>query len=831
MPDDFPRDRPHLFLRGTGETETYRRPNQRIDAPPLPTRDREAHAATLELAVGAALDAARLQRANRDGAIASGTPGFYLEVQLPANARSGLDQLADRRQNMEVVSVRSVVRETGAILLASVFVPERAENYYLRKIDAYRSQETRKGRPRNEPLITRIDTVRLATVRSLFTDEDRLFPEQENEVVWWEVWLREGHREAFERVANALSIPVKTHAVRFPEREVLLAQSDIATLSRLIVHSDVVAELRRAKDTPSFFMSLNGSEQRAWTDDLLARFTGPTHTNVAVCLLDSGVHRAHPLIAPALAPEDCHTINQNWGSDDTATWQGHGTGMAGVTLYGDLVPVLAGNEPVTAAYCLESVRILPPAVGPANDPELYGAITGEAIARAEVQAAQRARAIAMAITSTSTSGGRPSSWSAAVDQLCFEEDNPRLIILSAGNIRDDLMPAEHLVRNDIEPIDDPAQAWNALTVGAFTEKVDITDATFVGYVPVAPAGDLSPRSRTSVAWNRQWPVKPDVVFEGGNLAHDGAAAAEAIDDLQLLTTHYRPEYRHFTTFGDTSAATALAAGMAGSILAARPTLWPETVRALIVHSAEWTPAMQTHIDACNGAKNQIQTLVRRYGYGTPDLGRALRSTRNDLSLVVEDQLQPFQRVQRENRPNSTATMRDMKLHRLPWPRQQLAALGAAPVELRATLSYFIEPNPGDRGWTRRHRYASHGLRFRVKSATETVNEFRARINQAAREEEEGAAGSGGGEEWLLGTFRDRGSVHSDIWRGTAADLADRDAVGVFPVGGWWKEKLYLERFDRSTRYALVVTIRAPGSDVDIYTPVEAQIVITTEIET
>ena len=127
-----------------------------------------------------------------------------------------------------------------------------------------------------------------------------------------------------------------------------------------------------------------------------------------------------------------------------------------------------------------------------------------------------------------------------------------------------------------------------------------------------------------------------------------------------------------------------------------------------------------------------------------------------------------------------------------------------------TLSYFIEPNPGERGWTRRHRYASHGLRFRVKMATETVDEFRARINQAARDEEEGAP-AGGGEDWLLGTFRDRGSLHSDFWFGSAADLAERDAIGVFPVGGWWKEKPYLERFDGQARYALIVTIRAPGS--------------------
>jgi hypothetical protein len=62
-------------------------------------------------------------------------------------------------------------------------------------------------------------------------------------------------------------------------------------------------------------------------------------------------------------------------------------------------------------------------------------------------------------------------------------------------------------------------------------------------------------------------------------------------------------------------------------------------------------------------------------------------------------------------------------------------------------------------------------------------------------------------------------------------LAGRDAVGVFPVGGWWKEKPYLERFDGLARYALIVTIRAPGSNVDIFTPVEAAVTVQTAVQT
>ena len=375
MPDDFPRDRPHLFLGANGETEPYRRPAQVINAPALPQRDRIAHAAALEQAIGIALNAARQQLADRDTAIAAGTPGFYLEVELPGSERAGIDQLADQRQKMEVVAVREPA-VAGGPLLASVFVPARAEDYYLKKVEAYRTRESPSGRPRNEALVTRLQTVRLATARSLFTDEDALFPQDPAAHVWWEVWLREGRREVFERVAQALNTTFKPHAVRFPEREVMLALCDTHTLDRLVGHSDVVAELRRAKDTPSFFMGLGGAEQRAWSDDALARIAPPEDLNTVVCLLDSGVHRAHPLIEPMLAEADCHTINPSWGTDDTAAWQGHGTRMAGIAIYGNLVAVLIGNGLLAPPYRLESVRILPPPAGPANDPDLYGASPG-----------------------------------------------------------------------------------------------------------------------------------------------------------------------------------------------------------------------------------------------------------------------------------------------------------------------------------------------------------------------------------------------------------------------------------------------------------------------
>jgi hypothetical protein len=493
--------------------------------------------------------------------------------------------------------------------------------------------------------------------------------------------------------------------------------------------------------------------------------------------------------------------------------------MAGVALYGDLEAALVTGAPIDLGHRLETVKVLPP--NAQNDPELYGAVTEVGIAKSEASVPGRRRVFCMAVTSDVGLGrGRPSSWSAAVDKLAYGGgDQRRLIVLAAGNIRDPIIPAEYLDANDLAEAENPCQAWNALVVGAYTDKTVITHADFAGWNALAPTGDLSPASRTSNLWDRQWPIRPDVVFEGGNFAHDGTNPAEAIDDLQLLTTHYRPNLRLFDSFGDTSAASALAANFSASILAERPELWAETVRGLMVHAAEWTPAMRGWFDAAN-SQAQRAALLRRYGWGVPDLDRALRSAANDATLMVEDALLPFRK------DGSAIKTRDMHLHRLPWPREELLALGEQDVELRITLSYFVEPNPGERGWTRRHRYSSHALRFAVKRSLESVDQFRQRINRAAEAEEEGNVGAAAGaDNWVLGTIRDRGSIHSDIWRGSAAELAARDAVGVFPVSGWWKEKPGLQRWERSARYSLLVSIRAPNAEIDLYTAIANQLAI------
>ncbi len=83
--------------------------------------------------------------------------------------------------------------------------------------------------------------------------------------------------------------------------------------------------------------------------------------------------------------------------------------------------------------------------------------------------------------------------------------------------------------------------------------------------------------------------------------------------------------------------------------------------------------------------------------------------------------------------------------------------------------------------------------------------------------------------WYFGEhIRSKGSLHSDVWVGTAADLAERSQLAVYPVVGWWREKHSEGHTAKKARYSLIVSISTPSLEVDLYTPVEVQVV--TEIE-
>lgn len=844
------RDRPHILVRRLASAEPYQVPNRRIDPKPLPIpADRGTHGAALTSALDDAQRRGLSRRDQRPTIVAGTVDGLYLVFESFPGLHLALERLDPRqgKRHPELMAVNEVVRDGLLVERATVFVPDGTLGYFLKRLDQYVATASQDN-PRHRELIDHIRTISLASLSELWTDPPDEFPGQEA-CVWWEVWLRNRDGREVDRLqvfATKLGLQLGHRSLRFADRRVCLVEARPAQLALALDVLDDVAELRRPRGPAEILADESAVDQAAWVEQLAARTLPANDDAPTACIVDTGVHQAHPLLKASLNQNDCHACDPAWGVDDR---NGHGTEMAGLALYGDIGTAITSAGQLRLRHRLESVKLLPPPPN-TNPRELYGAITAMAVSLVEIQAPTRRRVFSIATTADGHvpgggaprhAYGQPTSWSAAIDALAAglsiattdegtvsldegDQASRRLFLQAAGNVS--VREADHLTRSDLEPVEDPGQAWNALTVGAYTERDSLAQAPadYDDWTCVAPRGELSPFSRTSVAFGRGWPIKPDVVLEGGNLARspDGTQF-DTPDILQVLTTKAPlRDARLLTVTRETSAATAQAAYIASNILAEYPSLWPETVRALIVHSAEWTPAMRRQFDAAQTRAARV-ALHRRYGMGVPDLARATRSATDALVLVVQDMIHPF---------DGDGHMREMHLHDLPWPTEVLAELGPAKIRLRVTLSYFIEPNPGRRGWARRYSYPSHGLRFDVRRSTESTDEFRKRLNQKARDEEERFPSRRDADEWFFGPEqRGAGSLHTDFCTGRAADLARRGVLAVFPVAGWWKERKGCDHSDRGARYALVLSIETTAEGVDLWTPVAQEVGIPIDIET
>jgi len=341
---------------------------------------------------------------------------------------------------------------------------------------------------------------------------------------------------------------------------------------------------------------------------------------------------------------------------------------------------------------------------------------------------------------------------------------------------------------------------------------------------------MAPTNSTSRTWDNEWPNKPDVVFEGGNAGLDGSRHSTLqLEELMLLCPSAEFRDGAVRTTCGTSPATALAARTAAQILAEYPSLWPETVRALLVHSAVWTPQMHQSCPSGITPKAKGKFLLRTVGYGVPMLQRAVECVASRVSLLAQCELQPF-RIEK-----GQIAYHEMHLHSLPWPQDQLTASPHERVRLRVTLSYFVEPNPGNRGYTTVFRYPGCQLRFRVSSPGQSERDLEAQVNKHAADEmaevESREYVPGTKDGWQLGRQVDRGSIHSDIWEGTAADLLSMRHIAVFPLTGWWRTRPSLRRAESKVKYALAVTIEAENPALDVYTEVANQLAVPVSIST
>ena len=446
-------------------------------------------------------------------------------------------------------------------------------------------------------------------------------------------------------------------------------------------------------------------------------------------------------------------------------------------------------------HALSSVKIYE--AGYETPKEFYGAVIEEAIGKASDMGAS---ILCMAITDESAYNGIATSSSAALDESIYHQGQcDRLVLVSVGNIQtSDVDHNNYIESCKANAVQSPAQAWNALTVGAYTEKTLVGDESFK---PLAAPGGVSPYSCSSYPWHEKR-NKPEIVMEGGNVAYHDLLRETSHSDLSLVTTSNEQE-EPLEPFNATSAATGLAARLAAQIKVENPQLSMLSIRGLMVHSARWTDEMMRI--------NNVEERMTLCGYGVPDENAAVYSNEKCTTYIFENQLEPY------TQGDSGNIYGKMHYYDLPWSKELLEDMGDEYVRIRITLSYYVKPSPGYAGRTSKYRYPSATLHFDLKTATETEEEFLCRRN---RQEGEKTTQNDATRWNVKQQKRERGTVQSDWIECTAADLAEMDKIVVFPGQGWWKERK-LDNVDNSVPYSLIVSIET--KETDIYNAVETAI--------
>jgi hypothetical protein len=825
--------RPHLWIRGRASDRSFHR--QGGGDPSVRDVERRAHARarrreldqTIEhqLARRGELDEALIEELKAQGVIVV-LEGGEATYPLRVDSLERLTQHRIPRPQWLLLSVTPASDDQPE--KAMVWVSDEYRTRFLKLFEQYEHQDTKNGNALNRELVANIARIRHAVLRDLWQSDGE---PSRGGTAWWELWLTTGD-EGPERVrafADGRPIRVADRVLRLVDRTVVWVESAWSELEVLPFTNIPLTEIRRPElaDTVED-LSIDDRSELAY--DLAARITPAAEGAPAVCHLDSGMRAGHVLLEASLDPDDVHSVVDDTGVDT----RNHGTAMASLALLGPLDALLLGTDPVVLHHRVESVKILPDPGATPHDPLAYGLVTAQAVSAPEA-VAQRVRVFCMPVTAPPDLPGQPSLWSASVDALSVgvgiaaaedgiellgppDPNAARLFIISAGNVAPQDLQVDYLAACDTSVVQDPAHSYNALAVGAHTELVaPPSDPAYEGWQVLGRAGDLSPHSRTSLLFDhRSWPIKPDICMEGGNVLYDGVADFHERHPLLSLRTADGNGDAAIGSANATSAATAQAAGLAALAQVRYPDYWPETIRGLLTHGAEWTPPMRQEVDAAVLKADKLR-MLRRYGWGVPTADAVLESSARAVTLVTQDTFVPFS--------GRDFLSRTFRLHQLPWPVEDLQYLGAANVTLRVTLSYFIEPTASRRGWRRRYSYASHGLRFDLKNPLETTDEFISRVNREAQKEEDDAPRATSGlDRWLVGpNQRNQGSLHQDIWEGSGADLAACSVLAVYPVGGWWKYNKRRDRMDRGVRYSLIVSLKTREQGVDLWTPIATEI--------
>lgn len=551
----------------------------------------------------------------------------------------------------------------------------------------------------------------------------------------------------------------------------------------------------------------------------------PPSSAPAVCVIDSGIQEEHYLLEPAIDKDASHSFLPGRPVSEVADQvrpAGHGTRVSGAVLYGEEIP---RSGTVSLPFWIQNARVLDEH---GNIPAtLFPPAALRAIVERYHRGLRKTRIFNHSIGARFPCRQRHmSAWAAEIDNLSNEND--LLFIISAGNISESAIAPftgikEHLTAGRNYPdyfsesscrISNPGQCLHALTVGSVAYGAYEGE----GWRSLAPGnGHPSAFSRSGLGiWNV---IKPEVVEYGGDELVTKATPPDVSTPSHARNCY--PEMVRSTLYPpgpaygrDGAVGTSFAVPKVSRIAARLQEILPDEscllYRALIVQSARW-PEWAASAQAAD-----MLDVLRRIGYGIPDMARATTNTEHRTTLISAGE--------------SHIKAGECHIYQVPIPALMRGPADEFDIRIEVTLSYVASPRR-----TRRNlrRYLSTWAEWKSSKLGQDINDFRVRALKG--QEEDNSHANGTPLPWMLdsnpnwGTIRNAkrnaGTVQKDWAIVKSNALPENFCISVVGHKGWSHDP------DSTARYALTVSFEVVGKEIAIYEPLRIAVEeLQTEIE-
>ena len=380
----------------------------------------------------------------------------------------------------------------------------------------------------------------------------------------------------------------------------------------------------------------------------------PPENSTGIAILDSGILSSHPLLKNAVGDATYVPLNSNNKIKEPKDDVGHGTGVAGIALYGDIKECIVEKKFQPEVWIF-SAKIMYNNEGDADfDPDELLEHQLERAVRYFVENHPNCKIINLSLgveDQNMFNNHRQFPLATLIDELAKELNV--IFVVSSGNFiycnngTHVSQLTEHYPRYLLKDIKDvkiinPASSAYAITVGALSP--DAANSEFDKILRPFVEKDY-PSMITRAGPGYKGMIKPELVEVGGTpLYYNGGYEDNRKGKVIVLNHNYISDGRLFTVDCGTSFSAPKVAHYLARLYNKYPNASSNLIKALFLSSAEIPDNRPVPLDniqfTSNTSTKKVMKLLNIYGYGKPNFERAVASNENDVLLVAENRIKP-----------------------------------------------------------------------------------------------------------------------------------------------------------------------------------------------